>query len=330
MTVLREIGLLLFYVLAISNECCLGQDNEALKTRMRDSHTKVENYSALIIKGRYTRAGDMVKIVHFQMRGEKMWMETDSYALSEPEALRIARVNATLEEMRTKGLRFTREFDGKKLFEFDPYNLALKIKSVRGIPADFSLSPFHPATWAHMGGNSSQRFYKLIEASKYETKYEALGEGRWKLSQTGMGSLIPDESLRRKVSIQNRSIIIDARCDYLTTEYHADGAQGKLDGNIEWAEQDGNWFPKRGKQLLNGKAFVEWEIEEISFDANLIRTQFNDLEASIPFATRIFTMDEQGKTLSTTYEGGKDGEAEHRLRELALFKRKKEGYVQPK
>ncbi len=90
-----------------------------------------------------------------------MWMETDSYELSEPEAARIARVNASLEVMGTKGLRFTREFDGKKLYEFDPYSLSLKIKAVRELPADFSLSPFLPA----IGFTWGQQFSEILSDS---------------------------------------------------------------------------------------------------------------------------------------------------------------------
>ena len=128
----------------------------------------------------------------------------------------------------------------------------------------------------------------------------------------------------REGDIFNRSFLTEdvARL----TEYYADGAQGKLEGQFEWAKQDGNWYPKHGKQLLSSKPYAEWDIEEISFDANKVRTQFNDLEKSIPFATRIFVIDEQGNTVSTTFSGGKEGEAEHNLRQLAWLKRKKEGF----
>jgi hypothetical protein len=175
-----------------------------------------------------------------------------------------------------------------------------------------------------MGLNDLQTFRRFFEIKGYETKVEKLSEGRWKLSQVNLGSLLPGGNDR--VAIRDRWIIVDEKCDYLVTEYFGEGFQGQLAGTMVWEKQDGNWYAKEGKQLAGGKPLAEWSISEISFDASTCRNRFDDLESLVPFATQITYFDEKNVEMSQSYKGGEEGKAEYRLRQLALLKRQKEGF----
>jgi len=298
------------------------QDTEQIKQKILTSLAKIENYPAGIVKGRAIYRGRPEGIAHIQFRGNKMWKELDNIATADEAEKR--RMISTKDVMGTSKFLYTAEFDGKRLFEFSPQTLRFTVRTVRSVPDPFLNCAFLPKYWIHMGGNKNEVFRNVVENSKYETKVEQISEGRWKLSQTNLGSLLPGGNAR--VGIRDRFIIVDEKCDNLVTEYFGEGFQGKLAGTLVWDKQDGNWYVKHGKQMGGDMPYCEWSIEEISFDASKCRNRFDDLETMIPFATCITHLDEKYHEISKTYKGGAEGEAEFRLRELALLKRKKEGF----
>lgn len=302
------------------------QDAETVKATMMKSLAKIENYSAGIIKGTWGGFGAVQETGQLQFRGDKMWLESVGRNLNQPAEQYAAKIKASLEVMGTAGLLHTCEFDGKKFYEFNPYNLALRIESASRLPPAFSGLPLRPENWLYMGSDRTQFFRRFIEDSDYPVKVEELGGGRWKLSQSDLGSLLPEESRKHFLGVKDRYIIVDEQCEFLVTKYYGKGAKVEVEGTLEWDKQDGNWYAKHGKQFLAGKPIQEWTIEEISFDATKCRTKFNDLESTAPFATRIDTYDEKGQLISQSYQGGKDGEVEHKLRSLALRQRKKNGF----
>ena len=299
-----------------------GQDNDQLMKKIVASLEKIDSYPAAIIKGKTAFQGETRGLTHLQFRGEKMWMELDIVATA--DAKERKRLTASHEVMGTTGFLVTMEFDGKKFYSFDPYNLALYIRTVRRAPAKFVDCPLVPKYWLHMGLNTTQVFRKIAEPKSYETKVEKLSEGRWKLSQKNLGNQLPGGNER--VGIRDRYIVVDEKCDYLVTEYFGDGFQGKLAGTMVWEKQDGNWYAKHGKQTAGGQPLAEWTIDEISFDASKCRSRFDDLETLIPFATEITHFDEKNNEVSQHFKGGEDGKAEFQLRKLALLKRQKEGF----
>lgn len=302
-----------------------AQDAEAVKATLLKNLAKIENYSAGKMKGRWITRSFSEEAGQFEFRGDNRWLEFDYIDLEKPREEQAARHRIQQKIKGTEGKLSVSEFDGKKLYEFDPYNLALTVESVKKMPPIFSRLPLYPAYWLHMGSIKSQLFRRLAEKSDYEVKVEQLTEGRWKFSQTGLGNDFPEER-RKRLAVTERYIIVDENFGCLVTEYYGNGFLGKIEGTLEWAQQDGNWYVKHGKQSSAGMPYMEWFIDEISFDASGCRTKFNELESTIPFATRIFTYDESGKEVSQTYKGGKEGEAEHKLRNLAWLKREKEGF----
>jgi hypothetical protein len=306
----------LFIGFTVSVRIGLAQDSEAIKQKVLSSHLKIEKYPAALVKGKYVLRERTEYAVSLQMRGDKMWIEGDSFARNEPLEKQAAANKVVREIMGAGEFPLTIGFDGKNLYEFAPDKLTLTVKSVKSVPSVFSDSPFLPTNWVRMAGNRNQFFRNLVEGSEYETKVEQLDTTRWKLSQTGLGSRLPDGG--KNVDIQERYVIVDAKCDYLVTEYQGNGFQGKLEGQLEWSNQDGNWYARHGKQLANGKPLAEWTVDEISFDAKKCRSQFDNLESLVPFATKVMTLDQKSNLLSTRFKGGNEGETEHNLRELAL------------
>ena len=314
------IGAFCTFVVAQSGVC---QDAEQIKQRILASLSKIENYPVGIVKGKAIYRGDNPELAYLQYRGNKMWMEIDDIATKEADVKRL--LTAVYEVKGTSNFPRTLEFDGKRLFTFNPYNLSLDIQSVKSIPSNFERCALWPKYWLHMGGNPHELFRDVVQDTIYnaETKVEQISPGRWKLSQTNIGSLLPEGN--GKVAIRDRYIIVDEKCDYLVTEYFGSGNQGKLSGSMVWEKQDGNWYAKQGNQKGGARPYAEWNIDEISFDASKCRTKFDDLESIVPFATCITRMDEKSRPLSKEYKGGVDGETEHKLRELAWSKRKKDG-----
>ena len=298
------------------------QDPQQIKQKVLASLEKIANYPSAIVKGKTSYLGNTHGLTHLQFRGEKLWMQLDGIATA--DAKEKKRLTATYEAMGTYDFLHTFEFDGKKLYNFNQHNLTLYIRTVRRVPAKFTDCPLLPKYWLHMGLNDRQLFQKVVESKSYETKVEKVSEGRWKLSQTNLGSLLPGGNAR--VAIRDRYIIVDEKCDYLVTEYFGEGFQGQLAGTMVWEKQDGNWYAKQGKQTAGGKPLAEWSIDEISFDASKCRSRFDDLESLVPFATQITHFDEKDEEVSQSYKGGDEGKAEYRLRKLALLKRQKEGF----
>ncbi len=297
------------------------QDPESIKQKVLASLAKIENYPAGIVKGRAIYRGRPKGIAHVQFRGNKMWEELDQIATADETEKR--RLLATMDVMGTSKFHYTAEFDGKRLYEFSPQTLCFTVQDVKSVPEPFFSCAFLPKYWIQVGG-SREVFRKVIEYKEYETKVEKISEGRWKLSQSNMGRELPGGNAR--ISVRDRYIIVDEKCDFLVTEYFVDGFHGKRTGTLVWEKQDGNWYAKQGKQFGGDMPHAEWNIEEISFDASKCRNRFDDLETTIPFATCITHLDENYHEISKKYKGGAEGEAEFRLRALALLKRRKEGF----
>jgi len=209
-----------------------------------------------------------------------------------------------------------------RLYEFGPPALRFTVQTVRSVPDPFFDCAFLPRHWTYMGGRKREEFRKFIEFKETETKIEQISEGRWKLSQTNIGSSPPGGNAM--ITVRDRFLIVDEKCDYLVTEYFGSGKTGTVTGTFVWAKQDGNWYAKQGMQMGGDMPLCEWTIDEISFDASKCRNSFDDLETMIPFATCITHLDEKYNELSKKYKGGAEGEAEFRLRELAKLKRLKE------
>lgn len=314
--------LMFLCVLTVLHSAVSGQTPEEVKRRVLASLQKIDNYPAAIVKGKMSVGNALRGNAHLHFRGKSMWMEIDRLPMADEETRR--RLEATYEVMGTTDFPHTVEFDGKQFFEFSPYNLALSIQDVKSQPWIFADCPLLPEYWLHMGGNDRETFKKFCQDSKYEVKVEKLSDGEWKLSQSNLGSLLPGGNAR--VAIRDRYIIVDEKCNYLVTQYWGTGFQGTLVGTMTWEPKDGNWYAKKGIQTHSDHPVAEWEIDEIEFDASKCRQKFNELESIVPFATKILREDEKQNELSTKYKGGRDGETEFKLRELAWLKRKKEGF----
>ncbi|MGN6544972.1 MAG: hypothetical protein ACTHK7_07975 [Aureliella sp.] len=296
-----------------------AQDVETLKANVLKSLAKIEGYSVGVVKGRWIRwdvigirlhSGIIETSALFHFRDRQMWIEFDERNLNERRA---AEVQAIRKARGTEGLLNIWEFDGKTSYAFDPHNLELIISPWTELPSHFALLPLLPQNWLSMGGYPTQRFDRFIGDPDNPVNVEPLGDGRWKLSQSDLGSRLPEEERKKFIDVKDRWIIVDEKCDFLVTEYYGIGAQVQVEGFFEWEKQDGNWYAKHGKQFSRGKPDLEWFIESITFDPSKCRTEFSDLESIVPPATRIETNDER-TLISRTYKNGKEGEAEYQRR----------------
>lgn len=299
---------------------------EELKKRVLASLLKVENYAGGVLKGRMILRDTpgLDARIQVQFRGSKVYHEQSFREAADEEKRK--HLDAVFDAMGTTGMLHLTQFDGKKLRKFNPYRLEYTEQNVinnEQAISDLCLLPWY---WVRMGANSLQRFARVIENDRVVATIEKVENGVWKLSQTGLGQHLPNAAL---VGIKEQFIIVDEKCDYLVTEYYGEGHQGVLTGTLEWANQDGNWYVKHGKQTLGNKSdgsttYAEWFIDEASFDVTKVTAKFDDLESKVPFATKMTFLDERQNELSSQHKGGKDGETEFKLRELARFKKLKE------
>lgn len=322
----RSVGASLFVGVIVLSGMASAQDAESVKASMVKSLAKIEKYPAAAMKGRWVISKRSERTGQFQFRGEKMWVEFESRILDQPADAQAARLKAARETMGSEGLLHTSEFDGKKLYDFNPYDLTLRVQTMNRLPMVFSGLPLLPKNWLYMGGQPTQAFARFVGDADYDVTVEELGGGRWKLSQSDLGSRLPAEVRSKFVGVKDRYIIVDEKCDFLVAEYYGKGAKVEVSGTLEWASQDGNWYVKHGKQLVGTIPYAEWFIDEITFDAAKCRDRFDDLLTAVPDATQINTCDEHGQRLSQTYKSGKAGEAEHQRRRLAWQKREAEGF----
>lgn len=291
----------------------VAQTPDVIKQKVKDCLVRIENYPSAIVKGKYSLRGNSRGMAHLQFRDNEMWMEIDSLAIA--NALDKIELKAIYKAMGTSGFLYTISYDGKTFCEFNPYNLSFQIQDRKNLPIQFADCPLFPKYWTHMGSDAAQLFRKIVEPSKYETKVESLGDGKWKLSQTNLGHLLPNGNAR--VGIRDRYIIVDEKCDFLVIEYFGEGAQGKLAGTLLWEKQGDNWYAKEGKQTGGSQPYAQWSIESIVFDEAQCRDKFNHIEETIPFATEIRIVDEEFRTLSSRYKGDADGKKEFEARERA-------------
>ncbi|MGN6544974.1 MAG: hypothetical protein ACTHK7_07985 [Aureliella sp.] len=310
---IQQVLLTLSILIAYGNMAA-AQDVETVKANVLKSLAKIEGYSVGVVKGTWINSAVIERSGQFHFRDHQMWIEYDGSDLREDPEKRAARIKAAREARGTVGLLHTSEFDGTTHYDFDPYNLALQISPTTKLPPIFAGLPLLPQNWLSMGGAPTQRFDRFIGDPDYEVNVEPLGDGRWKLSQSDLGSRLPEEVRKQFIGVKDRWIIVDEKCDFLVTEYYGIGEKVQVEGFMEWEKQEGRWYAKHGKQLFGGRPFLEWFIESISFDPSKCRTEFSDLESTVPPATRIDTYDEKKRLVSRAYKNGKEGEAEYQRR----------------
>ncbi len=306
---------------SVTASVCYAQDAIEVERKALAALTKVENYPAGVVKGSAVYAGKPYGKFHVHFRDSMYWLENDTSAVETEQDRK--RILGTQEIMGASKLLPTAAYDGKHFFDFRPYTLTLTVQTTSRLPIAFAQCKLLPVYWTKMGTNPRQRFSDVIKSEVGEHKVEALSDGRWKISNTNIGANIPGAE---KIDIRDRYVMVDGKCDFLVTEYAASGSQGVLQGTLNWKLQDGFWYAKSGKQTISGRPWAEWEIDSISFDADKPRTRFDDLEETVPFATRIIRTDEKNEEVAREYKGDTAGEEAYNARELAGLKRLEEGF----
>jgi hypothetical protein len=299
----------------IQNGYC--QDADDIKQFVLKSIARIENYPAVVITGDYA-SNVHISTAKVYVRGKEIWGEFQETDYDSPQEVQERKRSNIMRIMGCE-LPIMRAFDGKRFYLFNPFSLTLRIEPSQRIVSDGAFLFMLPHYWITIGSSDISPFRKLVEGKNAEVKVEPLSEGRWKLSQKGLEMNLKDESLRSRVGIRERFIIVDPKLDYLATEYEGNGAMGRVAGQFEWEKQDGSWYVKHGKHTINDKLMSEWHIKEISFDANKCRARFDDMESVVPFATQVTIYDGSKKAVER-YKGGKAGEEEFKLRDLALAK----------
>ena len=299
-----------------------GQDEEEAKKAALASITKIENYPSVVFKGRFTQ-GKSSSEVAFSVKGEQVWNEYTSIRVDDPTPEKTsASLSKTREIMGSGVLKSTDSFDGKNAYTFDPYNLTISIRP-SSRPTGFGTEIFmHPKNWLILGQNETSLFRHVIEAKRTPVQTEKLPDGRWKFLQKGIGKDLAKE-IQEQLLMRERFIIVDPKVDFLVVEYsYTSGDGGEYFGQLEWDQQDGNWYPKRvqHQHKKNSRLDIDWFIDEISFDAKKCRSRFDELENIVPLGTKIDTFDANSKLLNTRYKGGEEGEQEYKLRYQALTK----------
>jgi len=298
-----------------------GQDASAVKQSVLVAIDRCENLPAVVITGTYKSSISTTSLT-MQIRGNSIWQEETSryfnkMAVEEQDAEVLSRRRVTKCE-----LPLINAFDGKKNYKFNPFTLILKIEPASGKGGSFSA--MQPKGWNLMSGHFAFPLRNLAEGEGGDLKIEQLKDGRWRLSQVGLGANLPQET-RKELAVRNQSIVVDPKVEYHIVEYEADGAIGTNSGVFEWEKQDGFWFPRHGKHLNRDRLLSEWRIDKISFDARNCRSRFDDIERVVPFATQIDVYDGNKKRIETRFKGGKSGEEEHKLIKLALLKNRISG-----
>ena len=312
----------LIYSIVLFNPTVFAQDEEEAKKAALASITKIENYPSVVFKGRFTQ-GKSSSEVAFSVRGDQVWNEYTSVRVDDPTPEKTsASLSKTREIMGSGVLKSTDSFDGKNAYAFDPYNLTISIRP-SSRPTGFGTEIFmHPKNWLILGQNETSLFRHVIEAKRTPVQTEKLPDGRWKFLQTGIGKDLAKE-IQEQLLMRERFIIVDPKIDFLVVQYsYTSGDGGEYHGQLDWDQQDGNWYPKRVQHQYkkNSRLDIDWFIDEISFDAKKCRSRFDELENIVPLGTKIDTFDANSKLLNTRYKGGEEGKQEYKLRYQALSK----------
>ncbi len=286
-----------------------GQDAETVKKLALASIARVDNHPTIVAKGKYETHA-LEGTTSFSVRGDEFWEEYN-HTSKDLSKERQDKDHKFWRRIMGTELPIIRAFDGKNTYLFVPSGLRLEIQPMRTLKTE--CPEMLPKYWNAMG-QALVRFQDTIQNKRYEPTVEELGNGRWKFSKTGIGKDI------KNATAHDMQIIVDAKYDYLVTEYEGGGGMlGQMTGRLEWEKNDeGFWYVKHGKRLVNGRLKCEWYFDEISFDAKKCRSRFNDLETVVPFATNVLIYDANKKLVTERYIGGQAGEEEFRLRKLAL------------
>jgi hypothetical protein len=125
--------------------------------------------------------------------------------------------------------------------------------------------------------------------------------------------------------------VVDPQVAWHVTEWGLDGGNdpvrsGAYKGEIDWAEQEGRWYPRKGEinETTRNKKYYRWSIDEISFDATKLRPKFAISDKELPLGTKVSTFGEINKqnlrsATEVHYVGGDAGAKEHRLRAGAII-----------
>ncbi len=299
-----------------------GQDEEEAKKAALESIAKIENYPSVVFKGRFTQ-GKSSSEVAFSVRGVQVWNEYTRSWMDDPTPEKTsASLSKAREIMGSGDLKAVDAFDGKNVYSFDPYNLCVSIKTSSKPTGFGSEILMLPKNWLILGQSQNSLFRHVIEAKRTPVQIEKLSDGRWKFLQTGIGKDLAKE-IQEQLLMRERFIIVDPKVDFLVVEYsYTSGDGGEYFGQLDWDQQDGNWYPKRVQHQYkkNSRLDIDWFIDEISFDAKKCRSRFDNIETVVPLGTKIDTFDANHKMLSTKYKGGEEGKQEYKLRYQALSK----------
>jgi len=302
-----------------------SQDEAAVRNEVLASIAKIESYAAVVFKGRFENEFSSAEST-FQVRGNEVWQEHDIVPKSEavPQNTELQRSKCQ-EIMGSIGLPGISAFDGKKAYAFDRFNLILTTRpSSKARPGSGGDGCMLPQRWLVIGSDGGASLRMMVESTTNKAKLEKLADGRWRFSQTDLGSHLPPD---KPVAVRDRAVIVDPTVDFLMTEYLCSGGgKGVFSGKLEWKKQDGKWFVKHAVHQNKSISTLncEWFIDEISFDAKRCRSKFNDIEKVVPYATKIQAYDGNNKLIDERYKGGDEGEQEYKLRYQALSKYRSE------
>jgi hypothetical protein len=311
-----------FFTVLVCNSCVMGQEADEVKRFVLASITKIENYPSVVFKGRFKK-GKFSSDVAFSVRGDQVWNEYNRIQIDDPDPAKTATNLIDIRKIMGSGeLKTTNAFDGKNVYSFDPYNLTILIRPSTQ-PTGFGSEIYMlPKNWLILGENEKSLFRHVIEAKRTPVQTEKLPDGRWKFLQTGIGKDLAKE-IQEQLLMRERFIIVDPKIDFLVVEYsYTSGDGGEYSGQLDWGQQDGNWYPKRVEHQYkkNSRLDIEWFIDEISFDAKKCRSSFDNIETVVPLGTKIDIFDANSKLLNTKYKGGEEGKQEYKLRYQALSK----------
>jgi hypothetical protein len=301
----------------------VGQTVVEVRKAALEAAARISNLSSVSIKASINVDEEIVRsigIVNVQQQGEMKRLSFDpSVVKSEDQP---AEYYDRMRKASGSTLPVIYSFDGKYAFNYMPFRQTLLKEPAIEFGGTRWQGSLFPSGWISISGLPTANVTLLLSGnSTTEVEPPKDPQSPW---------LFFREFENDNYAFKRIEFVVDPKFGFHVTEFKTTGgALGDSTARFDWAQNDGQWYPKSAVIEDYRGIKIKWVMLKIDFEDAAITEPFTIPEELLPVGTKIHSRsrvrDANGRPLTEDiFVGGADGLAEHRLRQQAINKVREE------
>lgn len=294
-----------------------GQTESEVRSSAIDAASRIASLASVALEARVDikeDSGLTNGIVKLQQLGKEKRLSFD------PSIVQVGKKPpeyfARLRKASGSSLPSIHSFDGREMFHYMPLELRLLRETALEFAGPRWAGTLFPGGWNSISGLPTVDVLLLLSKKfPVEVVRPSSPEDPW---------LFFREQDDEQYAFKRIEFLVDPRSGFHVTELKTSGGAFRSSiTKLDWARQDGRWYPKSATIEDYRGIKINWEITKIDFEAASIIEPFTLKEERLPVGTIIHdrTTDGNGKqVIKDRFVGGEDGAIEHKLRQQAIIK----------